>query len=213
MNRVERLTTQSEVFDGVTLKEFCESCGESDCREFCSSEDENPQCDICPVQRAFDRLATYEDIGSPDEFAKFFKDKAERHRIYNSALSTFGIRHQTIKCIEELSELQKELCKQANGDGTKDKVIEEMADVEIMLEQMKIGLCIGACEIDEVKDQKLSRLSGNIMPSVEKILDNELKCRMCLYSFMSEQALAEMGSDPCETRNDCRNWKPKEEVK
>ncbi|MCB8818679.1 hypothetical protein [Desulfosporosinus shakirovi] len=65
----KRLTAQSEVFDGATLKAFCESCGEDDCRAFCCDETGTPQCDICPVQEAFDCLAQYEDIGTLDEFA------------------------------------------------------------------------------------------------------------------------------------------------
>jgi len=44
----------------------------------------------------------------------------------------------------------------------------------------------------------------------EKELQNEAKCRSCLYSFMTEEALAELGSDPCETCHNLCNWKPKE---
>jgi len=69
MSEFKRLTTQSKVFDGTTLKAFCESCGEDDCRAFCCDETGTPQCAICPVQKAFDHLAQYEDIGSPAEFA------------------------------------------------------------------------------------------------------------------------------------------------
>lgn len=64
--------------------------------------------------------------------------KVTETEVFERALNVFGIKHQMIKGVEELSELQKELCKQANGDGNKDKVIEEIADVEIMLEQIKI---------------------------------------------------------------------------
>jgi len=44
----------------------------------------------------------------------------------------------------------------------------------------------------------------------EKELQNEAKCLQCLYSFMTEDELAKLGSDPCETCNDLCNWKPKE---
>lgn len=78
MSGFERLTTQSEVFDGVTLKAFCESCGEDDCRAFCTNEGEETQCDICPVQKAFERLAQYEESGlSPDEVSDLAKVKIE----------------------------------------------------------------------------------------------------------------------------------------
>lgn len=36
-----------------------------------------------------------------------------------------------------MSELQKELCKQLRGMGDKEHIAEEVADVEIMLAQMK----------------------------------------------------------------------------
>ncbi len=49
---------------------------------------------------------------------------------------------QIVVCIEELGELQKELCKYLRkgytNDELKDNIVEEMADVYIMLEQMKI---------------------------------------------------------------------------
>lgn len=71
MSEYKRLTTQSEVFDGATLKAFCESCGEDDCRSYCCDETETPQCDICPVQEAIERLKQYEDTGlSPEGIIK-----------------------------------------------------------------------------------------------------------------------------------------------
>lgn len=83
--------------------------------------------------------------------------------VYEMALKKFGIEKQMIKCIEELSELQKELCKQSLGQGNKDNVIEEMADVEIMLEQMKIGLSVGFNELATAKSKKLLRLSERLI--------------------------------------------------
>lgn len=44
----------------------------------------------------------------------------------------------------------------------------------------------------------------------EKEQQNEVKCKQCLYSFMTEQELAEIVNDPCDTCNDVCNWKPKE---
>lgn len=133
-----------------------------------------------------------------------------RDEIYVLALKKYGIEKQMIKCIEELSELQKELCKHSLGQGNIEHITEEIADVEIMLEQMKIGLDIGLCDLDDVKTRKLNRLSGNIEP-LEEILGNELKCRMCLYSFITEEELAKLGSDPCDTCHDACNWKQREE--
>ena len=82
-----------------------------------------------------------------------------RKDIYNLALNKFGMKKQIVKCIEELSEMQKELCKYFLRQGSIEKIIEEVADVEIMLEQMKLGLDITPEDLDEAKDEKLSRLS------------------------------------------------------
>ena len=140
------------------------------------------------------------------------------NEVYESALKKFGLEKQMIKCIEELSELQKELCKWTLGQGNKDNVIEEMADVEIMLEQMKIGLNIGFYELNEVKSKKLCRLLKVIkaqskITAMDKVLQNAKKCSQCLYVFMSKEELAKLESDPCDNCNDICNWKPKEESK
>ena len=69
----------------------------------------------------------------------------------------FGKEKQIIKCVEELSELQKELCKSVNGKGNLDNIIEEIADVEIMLKQLKIILKIGARDVLKEKNKKIKR--------------------------------------------------------
>lgn len=57
--------------------------------------------------------------------------------IYERALAHYGAETQTLMMFEEMSELQKELCKHARGADNVDAIAEEIADVEIMLEQMK----------------------------------------------------------------------------
>lgn len=71
MSEYKRLSTQSQVYNGATLIAFYESCGEDDCRAFCVGKGEEPKCDICPVQKAFEKLKRYEDIGSPEELHRF----------------------------------------------------------------------------------------------------------------------------------------------
>ena len=60
----------------------------------------------------------------------------ERHPICHKAIVHFGAPHQKIKAVEELSELAKELVKNYEGAHNRDRVIEEMADVHIMLVQL-----------------------------------------------------------------------------
>jgi len=129
--------------------------------------------------------------------------------ISERALKTFGLDKQMIKCIEELSELQKELCKYSLGQGNLEHTIEEIADVEIMLEQMKLGMDIGFYELNAAKDKKLCRLRDrlNVVLEAEKPLRNEPKCRDCQYSFMTEQDLAKIGIDPYGMCRNACNWK------
>ena len=62
------------------------------------------------------------------------KEKA----VLEAALSAYGSEIQRVVAIEELSELQKELCKSLRGQTDRRHIAEEIADVQIMLEQMMI---------------------------------------------------------------------------
>lgn len=73
---------------------------------------------------------------------------------------------QVIVAIEELAELQKELCKNLRGKDNESEIAEEIADVYIMLEQMKIWCNISEEEIQDKIVEKLQRtkeryLNGN----------------------------------------------------
>lgn len=58
--------------------------------------------------------------------------------LYHLALSKYGAEAQTVMVFEEMSELQKELCKHARGADNQEHIAEEIADVLIMLDQMMI---------------------------------------------------------------------------
>lgn len=96
-----------------------------------------------------------------------------KEALYDKAYEKWGIL-QFIVGIEEMSELQKELCKfirVVHSDEYKDSEIpmkmcrtyiaEETADVEIMLEQIKHHLNIGD-QVEVVKVQKLERLANRL---------------------------------------------------
>jgi len=57
--------------------------------------------------------------------------------ILERAVDTYGVQSQIIKAVEEMAELTKELCKDAGSGERVDLIAEEMADVEIMLEQLR----------------------------------------------------------------------------
>ena len=82
--------------------------------------------------------------------------------IYKQAIDKFGSGKQFIKAVEELAELQQAIIKKfLNPDVENDNLFEEIADVEIMLSQIKI---MYDCHdiIETVKEKKLKRLKGLI---------------------------------------------------
>lgn len=82
--------------------------------------------------------------------------------IYKAALEKWGEASQTLMVFEEMSELQKELCKSLRGRQNKDAIAEEIADVLITLNQMVI---LHDCEkeVEEWKARKLRRLEERIL--------------------------------------------------
>lgn len=135
------------------------------------------------------RLAAYEDTGlEPDEIkelctddvaeaAKMFRKMIEsgeidhlrellqaekdRQKLYLLALNTWGADAQTLMVFEEMSELEKELCKHARGKKNQEAIAEEIADVQIMLEQMMV---LHDCNqaVREYKEIKLLRLGARL---------------------------------------------------
>ena len=82
--------------------------------------------------------------------------------VYYKAIMTYGIRAQSVVAIEELSELTKEITKQLRGKGNADHLIEEIADVEIMLGQLKMMYDIYDGDVDEYKKRKIERLRASL---------------------------------------------------
>lgn len=60
----------------------------------------------------------------------------DEKKILGTALSFYGCEIQRVIAIEELSELQKELCKSLRSGADRLHIAEEIADVQIVLEQM-----------------------------------------------------------------------------
>ena len=90
--------------------------------------------------------------------------KANEDYILNNALCTFGLKAQTTVAMEEMSELTKELCKWQRGQGVPEHICEEIADVQIMLDQMTIAFDRHGM-IAKIREEKLKRLEGLITDS------------------------------------------------
>ncbi len=82
--------------------------------------------------------------------------------IYHRALKTWGKNPQMLQVIEEMSELIKEILKNVNrGKDNISEIIEETADVEIMLEQLKCCYNIKQ-EVEDYKKQKLLKIAKRL---------------------------------------------------
>lgn len=90
----------------------------------------------------------------------------ERAKIYAHAADTFGRDTQIIVAIEEMSELIKELCKVERLDGRLDCLAEEIADVTIMLEQLRSLYDVNDL-VCAFMDTKVKRLADRIEKAKE----------------------------------------------
>ena len=82
--------------------------------------------------------------------------------ILEKAIRHYGRQHQQVKAAEELSELQVAILKCLDGRCNLNNIKEEIADVEIMLEQLKKIYAINPEELKTIKAAKLLRLKGRM---------------------------------------------------
>ena len=83
---------------------------------------------------------------------------AEEIEIMRSAIRKNGKAMQTVVAIEEMSELQKELTKFIRGKGNRENLIEEVADVLVMITQIQLMYHIPDDEVERIMHLKLNRL-------------------------------------------------------
>ena len=81
------------------------------------------------------------------------------------AISKWGEDAQMKMVLEEMSELQKEICKMWRGKDNRDAIAEEVADVEIMLDQLKLMLDI-PYQVEQHRQNKLQRLQERLEEKV-----------------------------------------------
>lgn len=82
--------------------------------------------------------------------------------VLDKAICIYGTDKQLDMVVEEMSELTKEICKKKRGKDNRVEIIEEIADVYIMLEQLKIICNISQKEIQNIAEVKVKRLNERL---------------------------------------------------
>lgn len=85
----------------------------------------------------------------------------DERKIFLKAIVHYGVENQKNQAVEEMSELIKEICKANRGMMNPTNVAEEIADVEIMIDQLKIIYSLGD-SVDKFRKYKIKRLEYKI---------------------------------------------------
>ena len=82
--------------------------------------------------------------------------------VIENALEKWGSMSELVVTIEELSELQKEVTKQIRNQGKMENLVEEMADVYIVMEYLKLIFAINDEDIKTEIAFKIDRLMSRL---------------------------------------------------
>lgn len=154
--------------DIVTALRCVAVCGGCDCPE-CESRHIGSGTCVLDQNEYFSAAADLienqqreiEALRQTNEGLRFNLSSQEGDEICRAALEVFGAEAQMVMAIEEMSELTKELCKHRRGRDNVEAIAEEIADVEIMLCQMKMLFdCAG--HVETFHRYKLERLAERI---------------------------------------------------
>lgn len=86
----------------------------------------------------------------------------------------YGHESQKMMLLEEMAELQKEICKEFRGELNKDAITEEVADVLIMLEQVQMMYDISDIRLLEITSEKLVRQLRRIIDEKVELSDTSV---------------------------------------
>lgn len=87
------------------------------------------------------------------------------NEVLEKAIETYGETSQKMMLFEEMAELQKEVCKSHRGSSNILEIASEIADVYVMLEQLKMMYRIDDETVNDIIYAKINRL--------EKGMENE----------------------------------------
>ena len=143
----------------------------------------------------------------------------EMHRLLETAQATYGYASQVVVAIEELCELGAVLSKYPRYDfhddaleALRDKVVEEVADVIIMMRHIQMIFGIQPTELDDMIEKKLNRLKRwleNDNKSFQHTTEDRAVGDECPYEHCSFPECNHVcGYEPEEEPDcsDCRYW-------
>lgn len=139
-------------------------CAEGECHG-CTIHNDKQRCQERVLDAAADLIENQqreiEALRQANEGLRFNLAEKDGGETCRAALAAFGRDSQMMVAIEEMSELTKELCKNGRGQENTNHIAEEIADVEIMLQQM-VMLFDCAGQVETFRRHKLERLAGRI---------------------------------------------------
>lgn len=101
-----------------------------------------------------------------DDREETVMEPIQRSRILQSAIDAYGVDLQMDMMVEECSELIQAICKYKRGrDDAAANICEEIADVQIVLDQMK--LVFDNTAIFQAEEYKLTRLRDRVKKTEE----------------------------------------------
>jgi hypothetical protein len=108
--------------------------------------------------------------------------------------------------LEELDELWGEIKKKSS-----ERDASNMRTEAIQVAAMAIKFIMSMD--NEWKPIKPNNPKTAKMDFTEEEIQNDAKCRQCLYAILTDEELTKLGNDPCDTCTDLSGWKPKEELR
>ena len=116
--------------------------------------------------------------------------------IIERSIKEYGRITQSVICMEECSELIQAVSKQIRGIGSKENLIEEMADVAICLEMLK--------DIYDIDDTEIGQQIQYKQDRMEQRMDREEICEMCTEYMPDTQ---------CEYETECKMMETLRKIK
>lgn len=86
----------------------------------------------------------------------------QESEVCRRAINQYGILRQMAKAAEEFAEAAAAINRHMATEGSREEIISELADVEVMCVQMR--LILGASAIDQQRAEKVARLHGRLKP-------------------------------------------------